>query len=139
MSTINTGEYYCINHGLTKWVQRPNGKWSCSKCASRQVANRRIVRRKELVELYGAACVVCGYSKCTDALQFHHRDPATKLFELGRNNMNKRWNEILAEAAKCDLLCANCHAEVHERERIDQGIEHDLDMELSMNRITPGD
>ena len=46
---------------------------------------------------------------------FHHHDPATKAFPLDARNCSNRSNEVLAaEAAKCDLLCANCHAEIEE-------------------------
>ncbi len=29
---------------------------------------------------------------------------------------NKKWESILEEVKKCDLLCANCHAEEHNPE-----------------------
>lgn len=76
-------------------------------------------RRKELlVREAGGKCVRCGYDKCLQALQFHHRDPATKAFSLAGGI--KALEVMRAEAAKCDLVCANCHAEVHveARERI---------------------
>jgi hypothetical protein len=46
------------------------------------------------------------------ALQFHHLDPATKHFSLGRKGVARSLEKARAEAQKCLLLCANCHAEV---------------------------
>ena len=48
------------------------------------------------------------------ALQFHHRDPETKAFGLTQQGIVKNsWEDVLVEAEKCDLVCANCHAEIH--------------------------
>ena len=65
----------------------------------------------------GGRCIACGYDRCVAALEFHHRDPATKAFALSRNNLLRRWEEVLTEAEKCDLYCANCHRELEERLR----------------------
>src|SRR5262249_49175277 len=59
-----------------------------------------------------------GYDRCLRALTFHHRDPSQKVFPLDARNCANRSEGVLAgEAAKCDLLCANCHAEVEEEFR----------------------
>lgn len=68
---------------------------------------RRRKRKADLVAAYGGRCVDCGYSACPEALQFHHRDPSTKDFRLG--HFNGSLARLIAEAAKCDLVCANCH------------------------------
>lgn len=68
---------------------------------------RRRKRKADLVAAYGGRCVDCGYGACPEALQFHHRDPATKDFGLG--HFNGSLARLIAEAAKCDLVCANCH------------------------------
>lgn len=48
-----------------------------------------------------------------ESLHFHHRDPAQKLFSIGSGRIRK-YSRLLEEATKCDLVCANCHAEIHE-------------------------
>lgn len=60
----------------------------------------------------GGKCQICGYDKCIDALDFHHRDPNEKEFRIGKGNTMK-WEKVLEELDKCDLLCANCHRELH--------------------------
>lgn len=65
-----------------------------------------------LVTEAGGACLVCGYSRCVRALEFHHVDPATKRFGLGSRGLARAIDALREEADKCVLLCANCHAEV---------------------------
>jgi hypothetical protein len=72
---------------------------------------RRNLKLKAIAYL-GGACMKCGYNKCAAALGFHHRDPSKKDFRIG-SGIPKRWELVRQELAKCDLLCANCHAEEH--------------------------
>ncbi|MEJ7784922.1 MAG: hypothetical protein WKF96_08975 [Solirubrobacteraceae bacterium] len=72
---------------------------------------RRRIKRLLVAEA-GGACLACGYGDCAAALQFHHVDPATKRFALSAGGLARALDEIRAEAAKCVLLCATCHAEV---------------------------
>jgi hypothetical protein len=78
---------------------------------------KRTQRKKEIVELCGGKCIICGYSKSLNSLCFHHREPKTKLFGLSKETIwKKKWEDILSEVAKCDLLCTNCHGEIHEKD-----------------------
>jgi len=65
-----------------------------------------------LVQEAGGRCIVCGYDRHIGALQFHHRDPSEKRFALAGEGVTRALNAARVEAAKCVLLCANCHAEV---------------------------
>jgi len=65
-----------------------------------------------LVAEAGGKCALCGYARHSAALQFHHLDPATKSFGLGVRGITRSIEKLRAEAAKCMLLCANCHAEL---------------------------
>lgn len=69
--------------------------------------------KERAVEYKGGKCLVCGYSKCITALEFHHLDPAQKDFSISANS-NKAWYKIENELDKCILVCANCHREVHD-------------------------
>ena len=97
----------------------------CSRdCKNRDTNNRNqnykaqqtrgLSRKREMLACAGSACVRCGYSRNLAALTWHHRVPAEKSFQLDlRNLSNRSQAAIRAELVKCDLLCANCHAETH--------------------------
>jgi hypothetical protein len=75
-------------------------------------------RRKEWIEwMYGIkaslACIRCANAHPA-IIDFHHRDQATKLFEIGwAVNALLPQEVILAEIEKCDALCSNCHRILH--------------------------
>ena len=70
--------------------------------------------KQRLVLAMGGACAICNYSRCDEALEFHHLDPAQKDFGLGSARGNiKNWNSLVEEVKKCVLLCSNCHREYH--------------------------
>ncbi len=58
-------------------------------------------------------CLFCAEREPA-VLDFHHRDPSTKLMALGGGVHNpSAWPAVLAEIPKCVVLCANCHRRVH--------------------------
>jgi len=69
-------------------------------------------RKLALIKLMGGCCERCGYDKSPAALDFHHIDPNIKEFGIASNLPHTSWGRILAEVAKCQLLCANCHREL---------------------------
>lgn len=77
------------------------------------VAQRRKKMRRMLIEYKGGRCELCGYDKCVDALDLHHRDATTKVFGISSSGLTRSWEKNRAEADKCVLLCANCHREIH--------------------------
>jgi hypothetical protein len=102
----------CPKHGKTIFVIRPDGGFRCGKCRIAAVSDWRRRVKRRLVERAGGACELCGYNRYDGALQFHHVDADLKEFEISRNGTTRSWAELCAEADKCALLCANCHAEV---------------------------
>ena len=74
---------------------------------------RRKMLKTKAVEHLGGKCNRCGYDKCVEALEFHHKDPAQKDFGISRSGNTRGWNKIKAELDKCELVCANCHREIH--------------------------
>jgi DNA-binding CsgD family transcriptional regulator len=102
----------CVHHGLTEFTLEGRGYFRCIKCRKERVSEWRRRVKRRLVEEAGGSCVICGYDRCVAALEFHHLDPATKLFALSREGVTRSFAEAQAEARKCVLLCSNCHAEV---------------------------
>ena len=68
--------------------------------------------KRRLIEAFGGACGICGYSRCQSSLVFHHLDPNEKDFSITGKRV-AGWRGIAVEARKCVMLCANCHGEVH--------------------------
>ena len=91
---------------------------SYSKGGSRAktITALRRAMKKEAVKRMGGKCSICGYDKCIDALHFHHIDPNIKDFALSSSGNTRSWEEYWTEAQKCQLVCANCHAEIHAQE-----------------------
>lgn len=71
-------------------------------------------RRKHLkmlaVAAMGGECSSCGYNKNLSALDFHHINENNKDFQISKASS---WKQVKNEIKKCDILCANCHREVH--------------------------
>ena len=67
--------------------------------------------KQKFVEYLGGKCCRCGYGKCIESLQFHHKNPDEKDFTIS----GKSWSfeKLKKEVDKCILLCANCHIEIH--------------------------
>jgi transposase len=101
----------CATHGATSFVLDSDGYYRCPRCRADAVVRRRADIRSQVIADAGGACALCGYARNPAALHFHHVDPSTKSFSL-RNGHTRSLERMRAEAAKCVLLCANCHAEV---------------------------
>ena len=87
---------------------------------SANITSIRRAIKKKLVEYKGGKCERCGYNKCIWALQFHHKDPNEKDFSISSqlNLSNFNMDNYYKEVDKCELLCANCHAEEHATEYV---------------------
>ena len=102
----------CRTHGPTEFVLEGRGYYRCKRCRAEHVAARRRKVKALLVAEAGGCCRLCGYDRCTAALKFHHVDPGAKAFGLAHMGVARSLDKARAEAAKCVLLCSNCHAEV---------------------------
>jgi hypothetical protein len=106
-------------HDITK-VGRYNGKRDgygpCKACNLINAADSRKRRREWLQALkIRIGCSICGYTKCPEALDFHHTDN-DKEFNIS-SNMFTKLEKLKEEIDKCILVCRNCHAELHFNER----------------------
>ena len=102
----------CQHHGETSFVREGRGYFRCKRCRVEATVRRRHRLKRILVEEAGGKCILCGYSRCVRALEFHHLDPLTKQFALAHSGRTRSLASLRAEASKCVLLCSNCHAEV---------------------------
>ena len=84
----------------------------CKQCFQVRANDRAKRNRLILIEEFGNKCIICSYSKHLEILQFHHRDPSQKLFNIAKKS-GYSLNKLRAEAIKCDLLCPTCHCEIH--------------------------
>jgi 5-methylcytosine-specific restriction endonuclease McrA len=106
-------ELECRRHGWTTFIKRVDtGVYRCLKCRSAQVSEQRRRLKLRLIQEAGGRCQLCGYDRYAGALQFHHLDPAEKEFALSTRGIARSLSKARAEARKCVLLCATCHAEV---------------------------
>lgn len=73
-------------------------------------------KRQILLDARKGGCVRCSEADPA-CLDFHHRDG--KADKLGDIATMRRFGttRLLAEIAKCDILCANCHRKHHRDER----------------------
>jgi hypothetical protein len=97
--------------------RKPSGKNKyCSHvCATKnRVHWLRRERKIKAVNYLGGKCVRCGYKKCMGALDFHHK--GNKSFGIGNSLSTCGWEKLRQELDKCELLCRNCHSELHSDE-----------------------
>jgi hypothetical protein len=106
-------ELTCAKHGTTRFRIVDERRVRCRRCNSEAVSRRRRRVKEILVEEAGGSCAICGYAKHPRALEFHHLDPDEKSFGIGRG-FTRSLEQTRQEAAKCILLCSNCHVEVEE-------------------------
>jgi predicted Zn-ribbon and HTH transcriptional regulator len=75
-----------------------------------RVMTRQRATLEYLRDLRRVPCMDCGGRFEPHQMDFDHRDPSAKSFNVttGRAMLMKR-ERLLAEVAKCDIVCANCH------------------------------
>lgn len=103
----------CIAANCDNLLSGRQVKFCSDNCRNKTNVSRwRINTKAKLVEYFGGSCQRCGYNKSMAALHFHHMGN-DKLFGIATKGRTRSWEKLLAEASKCELICANCHAELH--------------------------
>ena len=96
------------------YVKKGGSPYShCKDCIAANVLKRTREYKLKCLEYKGGKCERCGYDKHPSALQFHHLDPQVKEFGISARKTKQFDDATKLELDKCQLLCANCHAEEH--------------------------
>lgn len=77
---------------------------------------RKYANAVRVINLLGGKCTKCGNVNISH-LQFHHINSKTKEYAVNKLT-SSQYNNLLKEAKKCILLCANCHYEFHFNEKL---------------------
>lgn len=93
----------------------------CKQCSNHrqasQILPRQLENKRKAIEYKGGKCVRCGYHGFYGALEFHHIDPKSKTRDIGtQRKQNLQFEDWKEELDKCELVCANCHREIHHEE-----------------------
>lgn len=79
-------------------------------------------RKQTIIDWFDELKAKLSCSRCSEAhpacLDFHHKNPSLKEGSL-TNLVHLGWSKerILAEIARCEVLCSNCHRKLHWKER----------------------
>ena len=87
-------------------------QYYCKACWNKRTFQSARDKLDQLIRERGGRCEQCGYDRYYGALQWHHLDPTQKEFGIS-GRRGSPIAELRAEVSKCQLLCANCHAEAH--------------------------
>lgn len=101
---------YCKECG--KKCNKENYKKNLKRYIDKAKKNNSIYKKINIENiikyLKAHPCVDCG-EKNPLVLEFDHRDPKTKDFEVSVLISRTTWSRVFEEIEKCDVRCANCH------------------------------
>lgn len=86
-------------------------KKCCRQC-QREYQQRRRAPRQAYVDQIKAenGCMDCGlHPEYSQVLEFDHRPDEDKKFHISDGMVSGTMEDLIAEIAKCDIVCANCH------------------------------
>ncbi|HEX8024873.1 MAG TPA: hypothetical protein VF484_01585 [Candidatus Limnocylindrales bacterium] len=105
----------CANCHRTRtriWHQRRLAARGPSAAKSRYIERKRARWRTDaslLDAIRNVPCMDCGERLPPWAMEFDHRDPATKTGTVTQMIGRASLNRLLAEVDRCDIVCTNCH------------------------------
>jgi 5-methylcytosine-specific restriction endonuclease McrA len=130
-------ELICNTHGISEHKKKTRStgefRWVCKACE--YLSSRKYLANLKLkaIKYGGGECQKCGYDKCWKALHFHHIDPSLKEFGIFESRAgfpkSRSWPKMQKEIDKCILLCANCHAEIHDNGNTNMAIDKKLNLD----------
>lgn len=110
-----------INDWRRKYDKRPEvrDKFNARRRGKSSNLNkqRRAKAKQHIQTLKAGGQCPCGVDS-PECLQYHHRDPSTKLFDISAGvRRGFSISKLNREVAKCDLICANCHFKLHAKKK----------------------
>jgi hypothetical protein len=83
----------------------------CRGCNQKYQADRRAPRQAYVDKIKAeSGCMDCGlHPEYSQVLEFDHRPDENKLFHISDRMASGTMEDLIAEIAKCDIVCANCH------------------------------
>lgn len=88
--------------------EKAHTKYLCKTCDTTKTLARKELNQELIYNILDkSSCMDCGYTNPI-ALEFDHRDPTTKLFNIADGYLRSK-EELILEVSKCDIVCANCH------------------------------
>lgn len=82
-----------------------------------------IERRRQWIDSQKTKpCERCGGEFPPYVMDWHHRDPSTKKFGIGKGAYRHSRQDLVDEIAKCDLYCANCHRIMEHEKRLNSSV-----------------
>ena len=125
----------CIRENSRAHYQKNRTQY-IGRAKARNVGERH-KKRDIVLELKSRPCADCGRRYPPHVMQFDHRDPSGKVGPIANmKNAADGMPAFLAELAKCDVLCANCHCERTHLRRVggwrdgDQGVPAPLEYSI---------
>ena len=116
LAEIAKCEIVCANcHAIRTYAQQAD-RWARRRAAGQLIATprhiskrrRSVLRRDFILALRDRPCADCGGRLPPYVMQFDHRDPNEKKFTVAASWCRSE-SAIFEEAAKCDIVCPNCH------------------------------
>ena len=110
------GEVKPVESYKKRGANQANGKAprhvQCNRCLYLRYTQPHAARKVAEVSAYKMAegCMDCGFNSHPAALEFDHLPGEDKLFNIGEKVGCYSMETIWAEVAKCEVVCANCHA-----------------------------
>lgn len=95
-------------------------KWREQHPDEARFAKHRVIGRNRALiqEAKNRPCTDCGVQYPYYVMEFDHLDAGTKEFNVSAGVTRASYERLLAEIAKCEVVCANCHAErTHQRKK----------------------
>ena len=102
--------------------QRGTRQAQCNRCLYVKYTRPNV--DKKMAKIHGyqleKGCADCGYNKHPAAMEFDHLPGTKKLFNISEQVGNRSVESLWSEIAKCEVVCANCHAirTAERRERV---------------------